>query len=267
MAEAVPSFLTEEKRLEVKAKAQTVLIENSLKGLTDIFEIIEDKAFLIKRPYTHSDGKAKFSGFCTYMLNKYVVFINTAYSQGHQRYTAAHELYHVYFDSEDLKKARLLENDGNKSESENLAQGFAAELLMPEDRLKEAFHLETKDGSFDVNEAIRMNNKFKVSYKAILMRCLQLKLISLEVFNDLAQYGSLEKKQELQDLTRDNGYNINLLIPTNEISVSRKFVDFAFDNFKDGKISESRFRSILEFAGIPNVDEVVAHIKPEDGNL
>lgn len=263
MVNAGPSFLSEDKRLDVKSKAQSVIVENSLKGLTDIFDIIEDKAFLIKRPYTHNDGKPKFSGFCTYMLDNFVVFINTAYSLGHQRYTAAHELYHIYFDSEDLKKNKLLKDDESNSDNEDLAQGFASELLMPEDRFKKAFFSEVSDGPFTVNEAIRLNNKFKVSYKASLMRCLQLNLISLETFNELVEYGTVDKMEELHHLTRDNGYKIDLLIPSNEISISRKFVDYAIDNFEDGKISESRLISILEFAGIDDVVEIIEHKQPK----
>ncbi|CAH0344789.1 ImmA/IrrE family metallo-endopeptidase [Bacillus sp. CECT 9360] len=254
-ATEIPQFLGEKKRLDAKKMARQVSLEIALLGITDIFDVIEEKALLIKSPYKNSEGKARFSGFCSYIDNHFVVFINSAYSLGHQRYTAAHELYHVYFDTEKLKKNKLLKRDDNSNEE--LAQTFAAELLMPEDRLKSSFLEEVGSKEMDVYHTIRLHQTFKVSYRAMVTRCLELGLINEKAYLKLTEYGTIENKELLQTLTKESGYKIDLLLATNERYVSRKFVDFAIDNFSNNKISEGRLKSLLEYAGVENFESIV----------
>lgn len=249
--------LEEYERLEIKKRAQQVNFEISQLGIVDIFDMIEQKALLIKSPYVNSKEQARFSGFCTYIDKNFVVFINTAYSLGHQRFTAAHELYHLYYDADKLKSNKLLKKDKTEDHNEKLAQCFASELLMPEDRLRSLFAKEVGEKELTVHHVIRLHQTFKVSYRAMLTRCCNLGLITLNTRDELLKFGSIENAELLQKLTKENGYKTDILLPSYEKYVSREFVDLAIDNFGNNKISEGRLKSLLAYAGIDDYESII----------
>ncbi len=74
------------------------------KGLSDIFDILSEIAFLIRKPLD-VEG---LSGFITYYEDRFVVYLNSSFSLGHERYTGAHELYHIMYNKDILKKKRYL---------------------------------------------------------------------------------------------------------------------------------------------------------------
>ncbi len=72
------------------------------KGLSDIFDILSEIAFLIRKPLD-VEG---LSGFITYYEDRFVVYLNSSFSLGHERYTGAHELYHIMYNKDILKKRK-----------------------------------------------------------------------------------------------------------------------------------------------------------------
>jgi len=82
---------TELLSLEIKEKADEMRYRFVKKGITDIFDIVDAVAMLIRHPFEDKDGN-KFSGFSSYIEGRFVVYLNTLFSLGHERFTAAHEL-------------------------------------------------------------------------------------------------------------------------------------------------------------------------------
>ena len=121
-------------RLEIKKNAEDVRYKYSKKGLSDIFDILSEDAFLLRMPLKTTE----VSGFSTYFQDKFVVFLNSSFTLGHERYSGAHELYHIIYNQEILKNEKLLLNDP-KTVEDIKADIFAAEFLMPEDYVKEVF--------------------------------------------------------------------------------------------------------------------------------
>lgn len=188
-------------RLQVKNMAEDVRIIFARKGLSDIFDILSDIAFLIRKPLDTDE----LSGFSTYFDGQLIVYLNSNFTLGHGCYTGAHELYHLVYNIDILKKEKILIDDERHKEEDTKADIFASEFLMPEDYVKEVFYkiVNVDKGSVLPRHIIRMHNYFKVSYKMMLKRLIQLNLCSIDKYEELADICSVEKAEMLQALTKE----------------------------------------------------------------
>jgi Zn-dependent peptidase ImmA (M78 family) len=232
-------------RLNIKQVAEEARYRFSKKGIVDIFDILEDVAFFIRKPLDIYD----ISGFTTYFNNEFVVFLNSSFTLGHERFTAAHEIYHILYNSDILKKEKLLINDSAYTNEDKKANVFAAEFLMPEDYVKELFYklVNVDKDKVEVRHVVRLNSTLKVSYKAMLKRLVQLDLCDISLYESLVEYGTLEKKEELRDITKTEGYDISLIVPSNIVYVSKEYLEIAKQNYEKGKISYGKITQLLEF--------------------
>jgi len=89
-------------RLQIKDLAEEVRIKFARKGLSDIFDILSEAAFLIRKPLDTDE----LSGFSTYFEGQFIVYLNSNFTLGHERYTGAHELYHLIYNADILKKEK-----------------------------------------------------------------------------------------------------------------------------------------------------------------
>jgi Zn-dependent peptidase ImmA (M78 family) len=250
-------------RLKVKALAEEARYKFSKKGIVDIFDILEDVAFFIRKPLETYD----ISGFTTYFNNEFVVFLNSSFTLGHERFTAAHELCHILYNADLLRKEKLLMNDIVYVGEDEIANIFAAEFLMPEDYVKELFYklVNTDKDKLEPRHVVRLNSKLKVSYKAMLKRLIQLDLCEINLYESLAEYGTLAKKEELRNITKTEGYEISLILPTNISYVSREYLEIAKQNYEKGKISYGKITQLLEF--INETPEKYGYYEPEDDEI
>lgn len=250
-------------RLKVKALAEEARYKFSKKGIVDVFEILEDVAFFIRKPLETYD----ISGFTTYFNNEFVVFLNSSFTLGHERFTAAHELYHILYNDDLLRKEKLLMNDSVYGDEDEKANVFAAEFLMPEDYVKELFYklVNTDKDKLEARHIVRLNSTLKVSYKAMLKRLIQLDLCDISLYEKLAEYGTLEKKEELRKITKTEGYDISLIVPSNISYVSKEYLEIAKQNYEKGKISYGKITELLSF--INETPEKYGYNEPGDDEI
>ena len=113
------------------------------------------------------------------------VYINTAQHKEKQIFTAAHELGHVW-DIEKWIQGKIGFADNNYIE--RIVNRFAAELLMPEEQFRKFFHNKittvcNPNGLIKITDMIRVitsvMNEFFTSYKSVVYRLYELKLISV----------------------------------------------------------------------------------------
>ena len=235
-------------RLKMKELAEDVRIRFAKRGVSDIFDILSKVAFLIRKPLDTQE----LSGFITYFEDRFVVYLNSQFTLGHERYTAAHELYHIMYNEDILKKEKVfLDKDRHKDEDIR-ADVFAAEFLMPEDYVKEVFYRNVNVGMDDIlpKHIIRMHNHFRVSYKAMLKRLIQLKLCSTDRYFDLVDICSLKNKDKLQSLTRKEGYTIDLIIPSNTVYVPEEYIVYVKSNYENRRVSYEDMKETLGFIGL-----------------
>lgn len=235
-------------RLEIKDLAEDTRIKFGRKGLSDIFDDLSEVSFLIRKPIETD----KISGFSIYFEGQFVVYLNSNFTLGHERYTAAHELFHLIYNAESLKKEKLPLDKSKYQEEEKKADVFASEFLMPEDYVKEIFFKIVKLDKNDVipRHIIRMHNYFKVSYKAMLKRLIQLNLCAEDKYDELVDICSIEKMEELQSLTKKEGYDISLITPSKEIRIPNEYIVYIKSNYENGKISYTNMKNCLESIGL-----------------
>ncbi|MBB6632063.1 ImmA/IrrE family metallo-endopeptidase [Clostridium algidicarnis] len=250
-------------RLAIKQLAEESRYRFSKKGIVDIFDILEDVAFFIRKPLEIYE----ISGFTTYFNNEFVVFLNSSFTLGHERFTAAHELYHILYNSDILKKEKLLLNNNSNNIEDEKANVFASEFLMPEDYVKELFYklINVDRDKLEVRHVVRLNSTLKVSYKAMLKRLVQLDLCDISLYESLVEYGTLEKKEELRDITKTEGYDISLIVPSNIVYVSKEYLEIAKQNYEKGKISYGKITQLLKF--INETPEQYGYNEPEDDEI
>lgn len=159
----------------------------------DIFAIVngwkEKKITVVWYPLS-----SRISGMCTKVDNDVVICINSATSYGRQRFTLAHELYHVLYGENVSRVICDMSMGEDKSESEKEADRFASYLLMPFDAL-----LQYSSGSKDWNldEVIEAEQFFQISHNAMLFRLAFDNLASRE---KLDRYKSIAVSREAAKL-------------------------------------------------------------------
>jgi Zn-dependent peptidase ImmA (M78 family) len=235
-------------RLQIKELAENERMKFSRKGLSDIFDILSEVSFLIRKPLD-IEG---LSGFSTYFEDQFIVFLNSNFTLGHERFTGAHELYHLIYNADILKKEKILINTEKYKEEEDCAYVFASEFLMPEDYVKEVFYKIANVDKYSVvpRHIIRMQQYFKVSYKAMLKRLIQLDLCSFDKYDELLDICSLKNVERLQSLTEREGYSTDLIKKSKETYIPKVYVEYLKANYERGNISYKNLKRSLEFINL-----------------
>lgn len=113
----------------------------------------------------------RLSGICVKDDTNSVIAINSLMTLGRQRFSMAHELYHLYYDDNQLT-AICAKNIGTGSDKETEADQFASYFLMPPVALSELIkHIKEKPSArLSVQDIVRIEQYFQVSRQAVLYR-------------------------------------------------------------------------------------------------
>lgn len=104
-----------------------------------------------------------------------LICVNSKDSLGHQRFTIAHELAHFLFDFNPVQSNEYYNTyrtDDVEDQSEQRANKFAANLLMPE----EQFRTKYEELRYDDDKLTKLIKYFEVSKKAVLLRIGELEI-------------------------------------------------------------------------------------------
>jgi Zn-dependent peptidase ImmA (M78 family) len=164
-------------------KMRKILNEDSSSPM-DIFSLINNLKSVTLVFYPMSD---RISGMCIREDNSKIIGINSNMSYGRQRFTAAHELYHLFFEKE--LRSVICEKDmsESKSDSEKEADKFASYLLAPYDSLRN--YLEENNildnHALIVEDVINMEQYYQLSHQAMLYRLVSDGYLDWNTFNNL----------------------------------------------------------------------------------
>ncbi|WP_249028979.1 ImmA/IrrE family metallo-endopeptidase [Tannockella kyphosi] len=137
---------------------------------------------------------SRISGMCTKTEDYILIGINSETSLGRQRFSLAHELYHVLFE-EGLKNVVCdMKLKGEKNDSEKEADMFASYLLMPYDALRQY-----QDGvrEWTIEEIIRAEQFFQISHTAMLLRLCTENYISYGDYDKFSNIGITREAMKL----------------------------------------------------------------------
>lgn len=196
------------------------------------------------------------SGACIKGQSSAIIAINSDMSLGRQRFSMAHELYHLMIDSgfSSVVCSRKL---GKENEIEKRADQFASYFLMPPAALYEAVqrYKKPEDPSLSLQDIIRLEQYFGISHQAMLIRLQEEYAITAEqasamqrgVISTAARLGmdvTLYKSCEENKKRRVYGYyitQVERLFQKNKISIGKQ-EELLLDAFRDdlvyGEIDE-----------------------------
>lgn len=177
------------------------------------------------------------SAACTRNGKSVAVMINRKESHWRQNFNLAHELYHlITWDTGLLQKIK--QDPALDKRNEELAENFAAGLLMPAEDLKDDFRQLANDGKIAPVDLMALSSKYKVSTDAAAYRLLNL--------------GCIDKKETAQLISEiHRGSNHK----DTSIKFSEKLVRLAFLAYQKEKISKARLAQIvgISLIDLPNL--------------
>jgi Zn-dependent peptidase ImmA (M78 family) len=192
----------------------------------------------VKRPLESS-----ISGATLKTSKVKVILINSSKTLGHQNFTIAHELYHCLYDENLVRRACKTEAFGQSRGTEQVANMFAAYLLMPEDAILNQLRLRKKlDMKLTLADIINLEQFFGVSRKAICWRLEDLKFVTREQ----SEKCCINVIQGARSL----GKNPDLYMATKEKVIISDYAEKANEALQKNLITDSRYEEILADADL-----------------
>ena len=225
----------------------------------DIFALAQDIEHLTIVYYPMGEN---LSGICLKgATGNNVIAINSSMTVGRQRFSLAHELYHLYFDKNMTAVCAQKIGVGQKTEKE--ADLFASYFLMPAAALQtKAEMLQAKNSGHNllIHDVIRLEQYFQVSHQAAVTRLRQDQLLNADAADTMMTKG-------VRLLAKSMGYSTELYKPLpaeKQYMTYGNYINQAEQVLKrelvsDGKYEElllSAFRSDLVY-GEKEEDEVI----------
>lgn len=191
-------------KLDLSTKAQELreLLGEDANSPVDIFALvnqIEDLSIVL---YPLGEN---ISGICVRDVEIKLIAINSTMSYGRQRFSLAHELYHLYFDDEsgfNVCSKRL----DPKSENEKCADQFASYFLAPYKALRTAIKKAAGDGLLSMSHVIKLEQYFGMSHLAMFWRLVSEGYLSSDKLEDYSH--------GVMSMARHLGYDDKLYKPT-----------------------------------------------------
>ena len=169
-------------KLDLSTKAQELreLLGEDANSPVDIFSLANqiDGLTLVFYPLGEN-----ISGMCVRDNIIKLIAINSTMSYGRQRFSLAHELYHLYFDDEsgfNVCSKRL----DPKSENEKSADQFASYFLAPYKSLRAAIKKVAGDSQLSIQHVIALEQYFGMSHLAMFWRLVSEGYLSSDKLKD-----------------------------------------------------------------------------------
>jgi len=205
----------------------------------DVFTMVSGSDELTVLFYPMS---GKISGMCIADENIKIIGINSNNTYGRQRFTIAHELYHMYYQGNVSRTLCLKDLDAKKDTTEKEADMFASFFLAPYDAFREFIErrINKKSGELDIFDVIRIEQHFGFSRQAILWRLISEGYLQKTIADGM--------KLDIIQTAKKMGLDEKLYLPT---EVSKKYytigkyiksVEYLSDK---GKISSGKHEEFL----------------------
>jgi len=189
------------------------------------------------------------SGMCIKNNGYPIIAINSSMSVGRQRFSMAHELYHLYFDeSEEIRVCAIQIDSGN--EIEKAANLFASYFLMPPHAFNGMIRKLCNNSSrnLGIKEIVFLEQYFGVSRQALLFRLVEDNILSTEQANQFRE-GVILSAVSM-------GYDDSLYRPlpkNRQYKTYGYYINKAEELLKKGLISSGKYEELLLSAFRPDL--------------
>ena len=201
----------------------------------DLFSLTssDEELTLVVYPF-----REEISGMCVKSAKLIAVNSNSTY--GRKRFSLAHELYHYYFD-ENNTSVSCFKLDNHSSAFEKQANLFASYLLMPDAIFSTMCDktTENKKLRMDVVNIMELEQFFRVSRKAVLIRLYEEKYISKDE--------ELKFSKNIISTARKNGFDTTLYSRSknNSTKTYGSYLKKALTLKDGGAISKGKYEEYL----------------------
>lgn len=197
----------------------------------DIISLALNKINNLTISFLRFDGN--FSGSSCIVSNQVLIFINAAHPLGRQRFTLAHEIYHLMAEKDYIDISSLTDE-----EIESNADNFASCLLLPHSGL-ESYEEEFNIKKWTLEDIIKAEQYYQLSHKAFLYRLNMLgKITDEECLNYLPQIMKNATKLGFTSQLYESYTNYEELVIGNYI----RLLELSYDN---ALISEEKLNELL----------------------
>jgi len=189
------------------------------------------------------------SGMCIKNDSNPVIAINSSMSVGRQRFSMAHELYHLYYD-ENKQSTVCAIKIGTGNDTEKAADQFASYFLMPPVALAEAIkkiHGMSTD-NLGIKEIVKLEQYFRVSRQALLCRLIE--------DNKLTPQQAEQFRQGIIRSAVNLGYDDSLYKPLPEDKRYKTYgyyIQQADELLQKGLVSTGKYEQLLLTAFRPDL--------------
>lgn len=202
----------------------------------DIFAIVQNIEDLTLVFYPLSKN---ISGACYKGEDSKLILINSNMSVGRQKFSLAHELFHIYYDDDEMATRVSLSEIGSGDRKEREADQFASYFLIPQYALKKIIS-NKMNKKLSLDEVIKLEQYYGVSHQAMLYRLLDENFISKDE-RDSMQSGIITKAARL-------GYDTRLYYPSSEeekIHCYGYYINRAENLLEEDLISIGKYEELL----------------------
>jgi Zn-dependent peptidase ImmA (M78 family) len=173
-------------KIELNAEAMSLRKQfgEDIYSPIDIFSILHSNEDLTIIYYPMS---SRISGICIREGNNKLISINSSSTYGRQRFTLAHELYHLFFHEDFKSIVSSADLEENKDPQEKEADMFASYFLAPYESLDD--FIKNKLGkarqSLVVNDIVKIEQHYGFSRQATLWRLIRDGYMSHDIANTM----------------------------------------------------------------------------------
>ena len=208
----------------------------SLFSIIEKIKLDDNKSInLFRLPFKENN----VSGFVGYKNDQFVIFTNTSKNLGYEIFTLAHEIYHLLENESIIKsEVALNESEENRDLSDDIADMFAAELLMPKDSFNADLNRLMSEDSLqvpDIKLIVELQHEYYVEYKEVTKRLRELNLIDSDLEYSLNEI--LKNEKEIKNITKKLGYSNELNEPSRAVHLPKRFLKAIEENYRNNKIN------------------------------
>lgn len=198
--------------------------ENKLASYYKQNTILQDQIFdilqLHSRVLYYPLDDESIGGYFTHLQGETFVCINTSLTYEEQMLTAAHALYHIWYDHREgiLLAATLEETKQELTPNQQQANQFVRALLLPELLLIKEMHLHAMEPKLkDLTDILKLARIFLVPFHTMVKRLEEIEAISQKTYLSLLNLdknhlGLWKKRLGLDSIERTNKISLDSLV-------------------------------------------------------